>query len=77
MTQDDILKLMYQKEELTTKEIIQELNLAKNTVSAQLGRLRKKKLIKFKKDKNQLKIIKVNNYRIHTTIKIIIGVTEC
>lgn len=60
MTQDDILKLIYQKEELTTKEIIQELNLAKNTISSQLGRLRKKKLIQFKKEKNQLKIIKVN-----------------
>jgi len=58
MTQDDILAFLYQKNELTSKEIIQELNLAKNTVSAQLGRLRKKKLITFKKEKNELKICK-------------------
>ena len=57
MTQDDILNLIHQKKELTPKEIIQELKLAKNTVSAELGRLRKKKLIEFKKDKKQLKIV--------------------
>ncbi len=32
MSQSDILNLLNQKEELTTKEIIQELKLAKNTV---------------------------------------------
>lgn len=58
MSQDEILNLLHQKEELTSKEIIEELNLAKNTVSAELGRLRKKKLIEFKKYKNQLIICK-------------------
>lgn len=60
MTQDDILKLLHRKENMTPKDIAQELNIAKTTVSTQLGRLRKKKLIKFKKDKNQLKIAKLN-----------------
>lgn len=62
MTQDDILELLYQKEELTTKDIMQELKLAKNTVSKELSLLRKKRLIKFKKSKgNQLIICKEEN----------------
>lgn len=62
MSQDDILKMLYQKEELTTKEIIQELKLAKNTVSKELSLLRKKKLIKFKNGKgNQLIVCKEGN----------------
>ena len=56
MSQDDILNFIHQKKELTPKEITQKLNLSKSTVSTELGRLRKKKLIEFKKDKNQLKI---------------------
>lgn len=57
MSQENILELISQKEQVTSKEIIQELNLAKNTVSAELGRLRKKRLIEFKKEKNKLKIL--------------------
>ncbi len=57
MVQKEIYKLLCQKEELTSKEIIQKTGLAKNTVSAQLGRLRKKRMIEFKKDKkNKLTI---------------------
>lgn len=57
MSQDDILSLIYQKGELTSKDIINSLNLAKSTVSAELGRLRKKKLIILKKgENNRLKI---------------------
>jgi len=62
MSQDDILNLLNQKEEITTKEIIEELKLAKNTVSKELSLLRKKKLIKFKNGKgNQLIICKKEN----------------
>lgn len=63
MSQNDILNLLHQREELTSKEIIQELKLAKNTISKELSLLRKKKLIKFKKEKgkNQLIICKEEN----------------
>lgn len=61
MSQSDILELLNQREELTSKEIIQELNLAKNTVSKELSSLRKKKQIRFKKEKNRLIICKEEN----------------
>ncbi len=62
MSQSDILNLLNQKEELTTKEIIKELELAKNTVSKELSSLRKKRLIRFKNGKgNQLIICKEEN----------------
>ncbi len=57
MSQSDILNLLNQKEEITTKEIIEELKLAKNTVSKELSLLRKKKLIKFKNGEGNQKII--------------------
>ena len=52
MSQDEIMNLLNQKKELTSKNISEYLNLSKTTVCKQLSFLRKKKLIQFNKIKN-------------------------
>ncbi len=45
MTQDEIFKLINEKGEITTKEILENLTLSKATVWRELNSLIKKKLI--------------------------------
>lgn len=56
MTQDDIFKLIRQKEGLTPKEILDKLKLSRSSVSRELRALLKKKMIIYKKSNKTIRL---------------------